>query len=552
MIGVIADPAEDDVIREFFELFKTPWEYYRTGRRYEALVCTRDMPFDGTPKLILYYAGRKIGFDGEQQVGCQRTHAHILSYQGNRIPIYGDSVTFPERGLGLLTDEESQQCVAYLYSSREQRIARIGYDLFGEVRMLLAVGQPPINANLPALELHIALLRNLLTGCGIPLVEIPPVPEGYRFLACLTHDVDHPSIRQHKWNHTSFGFLFRAIFGTLRELIRGRMSVRNGARNWMAALKLPFVQLGFAKDFWRDFDDRYMELERGLRSTFFVIPFRNCSGKNSNGLAPRFRAARYGAQDIACTIQKLMTGGCEVGLHGIDAWLESSAGREELEEIRRLTGAADIGVRMHWLYYDENSPLALEMAGAAYDSSVGYNETVGYRAGTTQAYKPFGVRRLLELPLHAMDTALFYPAYLDLSPADAKMVLDRMVENAIKFGGCLTVNWHDRSTAPERLWGRSYRDLIQNMKDRGAWFATAGQAVSWFRIRRSAIFERDSEIGKVRVKIVCEKGNNLPGLRLRIHTMGVSGSFGADSSEKYFDVVMNESAHMDVRSEAAR
>ena len=31
MIGVIADPAEHDVVREFFELFKTPWEFYRSG-----------------------------------------------------------------------------------------------------------------------------------------------------------------------------------------------------------------------------------------------------------------------------------------------------------------------------------------------------------------------------------------------------------------------------------------------------------------------------------------------------------------------------------------
>ena len=48
---------------------------------------------------------------------------------------------------------------------------------------------------------------------------------------------------------------------------------------------------------------------------------------------------------------------------------------------------------------------------------MGYNETVGYRAGTTQAYKPLEASRLLELPLHVMDTALFYPAYLGLSPA---------------------------------------------------------------------------------------------------------------------------------------
>ena len=71
---------------------------------------------------------------------------------------------------------------------------------------------------------------------------------------------------------------------------------------------------------------------------------------------------------------------------------------------------------MHWLYYDQQSPVALEQAEAVYDSTIGYKETVGYRAGTTQVYKPLQVTRLLELPMHVMDTALFYPAYLGFSP----------------------------------------------------------------------------------------------------------------------------------------
>ena len=66
----------------------------------------------------------------------------------------------------------------------------------------------------------------------------------------------------------------------------------------------------------------------------------------------------------------------------------AARGREELAEICRITGAADIGVRMHWLYAGEKSPAILEQAGFAYDSTSGYNETVGYRAGTTQVFKP--------------------------------------------------------------------------------------------------------------------------------------------------------------------
>ena len=41
---------------------------------------------------------------------------------------------------------------------------RVGYDLFAEVRTLLTTGQPSANAAIPALELHIALLRDLIVS----------------------------------------------------------------------------------------------------------------------------------------------------------------------------------------------------------------------------------------------------------------------------------------------------------------------------------------------------------------------------------------------------
>jgi hypothetical protein len=545
MIGVIADSSDHDVVREFFELFKTPWEVYRRGRCYDVLLCAGGEQAEGAAKLLLFYAGRTTPYDGEQgtQSGRQGKEFRILSYKGNRIPIYGKSVTFPGKGNAILTEEDSQESAAYVVRSGQRVLARIGYDLFGEIRRLLTIGQPLANANIPSLELHITLLRDLITGCGVRLVEIPPVPDGHPFIACLTHDIDHPSIRQHKWDHTMFGFLYRALFGSLVNLLRGRIPLRTLFTNWVAALKLPFVYMGVARDFWREFGDRYLNLEKGLPSTFFVIPFKNYPGGVSHGPAPSLRAARYGAADIADTIRKLIIAGVEVGLHGIDAWLDASRGHEELEEIRRLTGVSKIGVRMHWLYHDQQSPLVLEKAGAFYDSTIGYNETVGYRAGTTQVYKPLTATQLLELPLHAMDTALFYPDYLGLSPRQATIVLGRLAENAARFGGCLTINWHDRSLSPERLWDACYRHLVQDLKSRGAWFSTAGQVVSWFRKRRSVVFETDSiEPDTVRARVSAEDSDRLPGLRVRIHNAREFCGTGAQDPEGYVDLAFNESA----------
>ena len=555
MIGVIADSSDHDVVREFFELFKTPWEFYGKDGEYDVLLSTGERPPENGAKLVLCYAGRQTRFDSERkiQVGRQRTRSCILSYEKHRIPIYGETITFAGNESRLLRDEDSQECVAFLHQSNEGALARIGYDLFNEIRMLLTVGQPPANANLPALELHIALLRDSIIGSGISLVEIPPVPEGYRFVVCLTHDVDHPSIRQHKWDRTMFGFLYRAIFGSLQRIIHGRISIRDLFKNWAAALKLPFIYLGLAKDFWREFDELYLDVEKRLPTTYFVIPFKNRSGNNSHGSAPALRAARYGAEDIADTIRNLKAVGCEIALHGIDAWADSSSGRVELEEIQRVTGETETGVRMHWLYYDQHSPAALEQGGAAYDSSIGYNETVGYRAGTTQVYKPLQAARLLELPLHVMDTALFYSAYLNLSQKLARILLDRMANNAVRFGGCLTINWHDRSLAPERLWSECYRELIEDLKTRGAWFATAREVVDWFGKRRSAVFETACVAPTVaRARVESDGCDNLPGLRLRIHRSQGSLQNRVYGSEEYTDVPVAEGVDRAIPVEASR
>lgn len=551
MIAVVANPSERAVIAEFFELFKTPWEFYRGGQRYEVLLCAGDSQFDeSAARLVLTYAGRPLSSDCQANAleTPRNKHARVLSYQGSRIPIYGDCVTFPPKTTEVLVDEETRQAAIHVDIVHGSMRARIGYDLFSEARTLLTAGQPLDHAGVPTLELHIALLRDLIIASGVSLVEIPPVPDGYSFIACLTHDVDHPSIRQHKFDHTMFGFLYRAILGSWRDVLRGRLSVSDLLSNWAAVLKLPLVHVGLANDFWHRFQE-YPKIEKGAPSTFFVIPFKGRPGTCARGPAPSQRAAGYGAAEIAAQIRNLMAAGCEIGLHGIDAWRDSACGREELEEIRRTTATRELGVRMHWLYFDEQSPQNLETAGATYDSTVGYNESVGYRAGTTQAYKHLQATRLLELPLHIMDTALFYPGRLNLSPRAARREVGKMIAHAGRFGGCVTVNWHDRSISPERHWGRFYEDLVDELKSKGAWFSTAAQAIAWFRKRRSAVFETINwEAGTVHVKVVLQGSDDVPGLQLRLHSPGRSRQVtAAGTAASVDDITISLNTSIDSR-----
>jgi hypothetical protein len=514
MIGVVASEAEHPAIIEFFELFKTPWEFHRPGVHYDVLLCSNSTVPKNSARLLLLYSSQRQPFEKYRSIktSCAPGRNFVL-FRGEHIPIYGNCLLV--EGLG---NEALVQKGKNSLASDAQIVVRLGFDLFAEVRHLLTQGQPTEFAKIPTLDLHISLLRDLIVSQGMALVEILPVPAGYRFIVCLTHDVDHPSVRYHKCDRTMFGFLYRATVGSVINFCRGRRSLGQLAANWQAAFSLPLVFAGLAKDFWNQLD-RYLELENGLASTFFVIPIKGNPGVDADGRTRARRASRYASADIADDLKRVLSADGEIAVHGIDAWRDSAKGRDERERIREITSTAETGVRMHWLYFDLQAPSMLEKAGFSYDSTVGYNETIGYRAGTTQVFKHLNVDRLLELPLHIMDTALFYPSYMNLSDEQARAAMLPLTENATKLGGVLTINWHDRSLGPERLWDDAYATLLRDLRARKPWFATATQAVSWFRKRRAASFASfTKDGGGIRVQPATDStAADLPPLIARVY-----------------------------------
>lgn len=526
MIAVLAEEGQHPAVKEFFELFKTPWEFFHSQTKCSVLLCAANQIPATSARVVVVYGSQENSFDRAHgvQIRSRRSGA-MVSLGESRIPIYGDCLAFGAFETDTVARETIGEPAVVTAVSDGRTFVRIGFDLFREIEYLLTNGQPPAHASIPALELHIALLRNLILRHSVSLVEIPPIPVGHNFIACLTHDMDHIGIRNHKFDHTIFGFIYRATLGSIQDFCRGKKNWRQMTTNWLAVLKLPFIYLGLAGDFWAQ-PELYPQIEKELNSTFFVIPKKGEPGLDIRGNRPRRRAASYEAAEYVDLLKKLQFAGDEIALHGIDAWRDSAAGRQEQETICRITGLAETGVRMHWLFFDEKSPAVLEAAGFDYDSTVGYNETIGYRAGTTQVFKPMTATNLLELPMHVMDTALFYPSYLNLTPAQAQEAVRPLVENVIRFGGALTVNWHDRSVAPERQWDTSYAQLVEQLQRGGACFLTAGRAVSWFRKRRSAVFERNGDT--VKIKISGGKDTHLPGLRIRTYSADAKG-------EKYSD-----------------
>src|SRR5256884_707495 len=319
MIAVATNPEHRAAASEFFELFKTAWEFYRIGEEYDAVICCGIIPSDIRASLVLVYASNELSFDRQHQLQVlQQDHSRELpSYRRWRLPVYAGLASIICNGKrydGIAG--KTKYSIATEIKVGEQSFIRIGYDLFAEVRHLLFNGQPAQFAQVPVIEIHITIVRDILVEHQIPFEEVPPVPAGCNFIVCLTHDVDHLAITNHKCDHTMFGFLYRASIGSILEFFQGRKSPRQVARNCLAILSLPFVYLRILPDFWHKLE-RYLELDHA--STFFIIPKKGEAGTTSTRARLTRRAVRYDLSQLQTTVAEIVATRREIGLPRIDA-----------------------------------------------------------------------------------------------------------------------------------------------------------------------------------------------------------------------------------------
>jgi hypothetical protein len=517
LIGVIPKASQLNVVEEFFELFKTPWQLYRPGQVYDVIIATVDEIPEVKAALLLAYGPTAKSIDAQLGIATRGPRQHgLLTERDITLPLYGSLLTVADGGTGIPCVSAGTETAGVKIVTPGRITMRLGYDLFDEVRSLLSDEQPLEHAVIPTLDLHIRMLREWILQAGISLLEIPPAPAGHSFVVCLTHDIDFVGIRNHRFDHSMWGFVYRAIVGALRNFLRGRLSVTRLLRCWLSVASLPFVYAGWARDFWEPFE-WYLEVEQDLPATYFLIPFKRRPGENVPGRHASRRATAYDVGDLSTWTTVLVNHGCEIAVHGIDAWHSTDEGRKELATVATVTGESSVGIRMHWLLRDANTPSVLERAGFAYDSTFGYNETVGYRTGTSQVFRPLGAHTLLELPLHIQDGALFFPQRLDLSEPEAEHRCQVLIDNASKFGGVLTLLWHDRSHGPERFWGDFYMRLLRRLRLLDGWFGTASQVVNWFRHRREVRFEQVAPSDGLRTRVRYHGEEIHPPLKVRIY-----------------------------------
>jgi peptidoglycan/xylan/chitin deacetylase (PgdA/CDA1 family) len=185
-------------------------------------------------------------------------------------------------------------------------------------------------------------------------------------------------------------------------------------------------------------------------------------------------------------VDELREAQAEIGLHAsYTAADDSSQIERELRVLREL-GARVTGNRYHYLRVDPHRNLRdVERADLLYDTTLGFPDAVGFRAGIARPFRPWDVDRdapmdLVEIPLAVMDVTLAEARYLGLSPRAAWPELERLLDWAAANGAAFAILWHpDRFDPPTAGgWDRLYYRLLDAIAERGGACMTAAEVAA--------------------------------------------------------------------------
>jgi peptidoglycan/xylan/chitin deacetylase (PgdA/CDA1 family) len=322
----------------------------------------------------------------------------------------------------------------------------------------------------PVVDYLIDLLLNVLNLIkSNKLVKKKIWPSGKKYAVCLTHDVDYVKMK------TITRLLYRT-YGILRSNYRLVERYQK--------LKELCKIYSLKEDIFDNFD-KWIEIESkyGFHSSFYFISRSIIESLIS--IDRRYSIKKKHLQD---KIKELYRKGWEVGLHGYKNSYKNLSHEKQL--LQSVLGSDIIGLRQHylriripetWRYY--------EKIGIKYDTSLGFYDNVGFRAGTSYPFKPFDIENnctidILVIPLIIMDGSFLYWNCKDhyKTTIDKFIKLKKIVSY---YGGVLTLLWHQEYFNDFELpfIKKSYIEILQILKEDNNAFVGSGIEIynSWMQ-----------------------------------------------------------------------
>jgi hypothetical protein len=286
-----------------------------------------------------------------------------------------------------------------------------------------------------------------------PIRMIDPWPNGRRWAAALSHDLDVV-----QW-WPAFTALRLTELLSRGELTRVTRVVASAA----SAIGRPVV--------WDAIDRLFRaEANQNIRSSWFVL-----SGSPTLATARAgdltYRPESIDARRILTAVKK---GGHEIGLHGSFVTSEDHGQfAAQRARLAKLTDTEVLGVRQHYLRMRAGTtPRGMAQAGFRYDSTCGFADRNGFRLGVADVVPLWDAERGVPV---GVDEAPF--TWMDRALSKYQRIEDPMawIEDALVLA--------DACRSVEGMWVGAR--LRSELRGREPYIAPIGELVAWRRARRA-------------------------------------------------------------------
>lgn len=271
----------------------------------------------------------------------------------------------------------------------------------------------------------------------------------------FSHDVDYLyKTLQLRIKHTAFNIynvikLFSSFqFKRSHEKVRSSLKFATSSSNY-----------------WQCFD-RWKRVEENaqIKSVFYFYAGRS----KRYGLTKWLIDPSYEVIEdprLVGKIRELRDSGNKIGIHGsFFSAVHQDIFDDEKLRLEKCIGEQITKNRQHWLnYFESHTPYFHKRSGIKEDSSLGFNDIPGFRAGIASKYQPYDhisqqAFPFFEIPLVLMDSHLHdYSGFK--SECDFLFKYQSVVKKYV-----VSVDWHLRTIHPEYSWEKSYEKIMSDYR----------------------------------------------------------------------------------------
>lgn len=302
---------------------------------------------------------------------------------------------------------------AWFLLSGKQELQRSKKDKYGRFSYFESIQKELNISEIPVVNYYFDILKE-----AIQIAYGINVTSSRKFSATITHDIDEITSG---WKH------------------RIRKCLEN--KQYAKAISYGIAQVFRPYFPWKNIKELAdFNTSNHIPSTFFFLPRNNTERQIKNA------DYEWNNSYVKNTLRYLAKSEHEVGVHGSYKTHDSE---KELNSDLSCFEQKPSSNRFHFLQFDLSiTPKTLDSVEIKKDSSLGFQETIGFRNSVCTPFKLYNFETeksfdCIEVPLNIMDCSLEFSNYMNLEPIEAFERIKNLVSEIKQFNGNVCVNWHN-------------------------------------------------------------------------------------------------------------